>query len=148
MTTHKTTEKYDKPLPIIHPENKPYWDSLKAHQIKMQKCLDCGTIRFPVSPVCYKCFSGKSEWTPLSGKGKVSAWVIIVQATGNPAWQKDVPFNVALVDLAEGPRLTTNIVQVKNEDIYKGMPVEINYDDVTPEVTLAKFKPADASRRR
>ena len=146
MTTHETTQKYERPLPVIHPDNKPYWDSLKGHQIKMQKC-ECGTIRFPVSPVCYKCFSGKYEWVPLSGKGKVSAWVIIVQATGNPAWQKDCPFNVALVDLQEGPRLTTNVVQVKNEDIYKGMPVEISYDDVTPEVTLAKFKPSAGARR-
>ena len=148
MTADQTqrTEKYDKPLPIIHPDSKPYWDSLKAHEMKMQKCLDCGTVRYPVSPVCYKCFSGRYEWTKLSGRGKVSAWIVVVRATRNAAWDKDVPYNVALVDLDEGPRLTTNIVQVKNEEIYKGMVVEVVYDDVTPEVTLAKFKPVAKGR--
>ena len=86
MTTHEAPAKYDKPLPVIHPDNKPYWDSIKAHGVKMQKCLDCGTIRYPVSPVCYKCFSRKHEWTKLSGKGIVGAWIVVGSATGNPVW--------------------------------------------------------------
>jgi len=148
MTTHEAPAKYDKPLPVIHPDNKPYWDSIKAHQVKMQKCSDCGTVRFPVSPVCYKCFSWNHTWVPLSGKGKVGSWIVVAQATGNPVWSKDVPYNVALVDLEEGPRVTSNILQVNNDDIYTGMPVEAIYDDVTPEVSLLKFKPAAGATRK
>ena len=148
MTTEHAhaTQGYDKPLPVVHPDNQPYWDSLKAHHIKMQKCLDCGTLRYPVSPVCYKCFSWKHEWADVKGTGKLSAWLIVHQTRGDHAWPADVPFNVALVDLDDGPRLTTNIVDAAPEDLHPGMPVELVYVDVTPEVTLARFKPVSGRK--
>ena len=63
-------------------------------------------------------------------------------ATGNPAWSEDIPYVVALVDLAEGPRLTTNVVQTDPYSLVYGQPLEIVFDEVTSEVTLAKFRPA------
>jgi len=135
------TGDYKKPLPVIHPDNEPYWTALKNHEIRMQRCTDCNTLRYPVSPVCHKCLSEGVTWEQLSGKGTLRSWIVVEAATGNPAWSEDIPYVVALVDLAEGPRLTTNIVECDPYALEYGQPVEIVYADVTPEVTLAKFKP-------
>ena len=137
-----TTSTYKKPLPMIHPDNAPYWAALKNHELRMQRCSDCGTLRYPVSPVCFKCLSDKVDWEQLSGKGTLGTWIVVEQATGNPAWQEDVPYVVALVNLAEGPRPTTNVAGIDPDKLKYGMPLEVVFEDVTPEVTLAKFKPA------
>lgn len=141
MATKESSTGYQKAAPVIHPENRTYWESLKSHELRLQKCMDCGTVRYPISPVCHKCFSSRTEWSKLSGRGRVSVFVTVVEATGSPAWAKDLPYNVALVDLEEGPRVTANIVGIKNEKVYNGMPVEAVFEDVTPELTLLKFKP-------
>ena len=77
----------------------------------------------------------------LSGRGKVNSWVVFHQAYFS-SFKDDIPYNVAEVELEEGPRLLTNLVEVDDADIQIGMPVEIIFDDITDEVTLAKFKPA------
>ena len=63
MTTHDgheaSSSPYKKQLPIIHPENAPYWESLKKHELRLQRCTECATLRYPVSPVCYQCMSTK-----------------------------------------------------------------------------------------
>jgi len=137
-----TTRAYKKPLPMIHPDNEPYWAALKQHELRMQRCQECGTLRYPVSPVCHKCLSDQVDWEQLSGKGTLGTWIVVEQATGNPAWQEDVPYVVALVNLAEGPRLTSNVVGIDPDKLRYGMPLEVVFDEVTPEVTLAKFRPA------
>ena len=141
MTTQPAST-YKRPLPVIHPDNAPYWAALKNHELRMQRCKDCNTLRYPVSPVCYNCLSENCEWEQLSGKGTLGTWIVVETATGNPAWQEVVPYVVALVNLAEGPRITTNIVDIEPDKLKYGMPLEIVYDDVTPQVTLAKFRPA------
>ena len=70
----------------------------------------------------------------------MNSWVVFHQAYFS-SLKDDVPYNVAEVELEEGPRLLTNLVEVGNEEIRIGMSVEVVYDDVTDEVTLAKFKP-------
>jgi uncharacterized OB-fold protein len=133
---------YKKQLPMIHPANAPYWAALKNHELRMQRCKECGTLRYPVSPVCYQCMStNEPDWELLSGKGTLTSWIVVERATGNPAWSEDVPYVVAYVDLDEGPRLTTNIVETDPFALTAGLRVEVVFDDVTPEVTLAKFRP-------
>ena len=145
MTTHESApaSTYKKPLPAIHPENAPYWAALKEHELRLQRCRQCATLRYPASPVCYGCMStAEPAWEQLSGKGTLGAWIVVERATGNPAWSEEVPYVVAYVDLDEGPRLPTNIVGVDPYALKTGMRVEVVFDDVTPEVTLAKFQPA------
>ena len=78
----------------------------------------------------------------MSGRAALGTWIVVERATGNAAWQEVAPYVVALVNLDEGPRLTTNIVGIDPEDLHYGMRLEIVFDDVTPEITLAKFRPA------
>ena len=131
---------YPKPLPAKSPLNAPYWDGLKRHELRLQRCQDCGTIWYPPAPFCPGCWSRQVLWQTLSGRGTVNTWVVFHQAYF-AAFTADVPYNVAEVELDEGPRLLTNLVAVENDAITIGMPVEIIFDDVTDEVTLAKFRP-------
>jgi uncharacterized OB-fold protein len=138
---------YAKPLPPIDPLTAPFWDSVKAHAMRLQRCGACGTFVFFPRPLCPVCFSDALEWTPVSGRGVVHAFTI-PHRHPSAAFQPDLPYVVAIVELEEGPRLMTNLVQVAPDasQIAVGMPVEVVYDDVTPEVTLPKFRPT--ARRR
>ena len=130
---------YLKPLPTITDENREFWDGAKRGEIRMQKCGGCGHIRYPISHVCPKCLSYDFEWSDLSGRGKVFSYVVFHQLY-NRAFEKDVPYNVALVQLDEGPRMYGNVVGVPNDDVKVGDMVEAVFDPVTPEVTIPRFK--------
>ena len=134
-------DEYRKPLPVITPLNRPFWEAAKGGELRLQRCLECGQVWFPIGPVCPDCWSERFEWAPMSGRGKLSNWVIYHQAF-HDAYREEVPYNVAEVELEEGPRLMTNIVGVKNEELFYGLPVEVYFDSVTPEVTLVKFRKA------
>ncbi len=132
---------YLKPLPTITPLNQPYWDSLRRHELRMQRCDKCARVWYPPSPLCPRCWSRQFSWTPLSGRGRVSSWVVFHQPYFK-GFESEIPYNVAEVELDEGPRLMTNLVGIANHDIRAGMRVEVVYDDVTADLTLARFKPS------
>jgi uncharacterized protein len=133
---------YAKPLPQPDPITEPYWDSLKAHAMRLQRCGSCGRFVFFPRALCPFCFSDALTWTPVSGRGVVHAFTV-PHRHPSPAFQPDLPYVVALVELEEGPRLMTNLIDVPPDpaQIAVGMPVEVVYHDVTPEVTLPKFRP-------
>ncbi len=131
---------YQKPLPAISSLNKPYWDGLKHRKLLLPKCDECGRVWYPPAPLCPGCWSRKFTWTELSGRGRVNSWVVFHQSYFR-SYDDDIPYNVAEVELVEGPRLLTNLVGIASDQIKAGMAVEIVFDDVTDEVTLAKFRP-------
>jgi uncharacterized OB-fold protein len=130
---------YRKPLPTITDFNRGFWEGCKQGKLQMQKCGDCGHIRYPISHVCPDCLSYKFEWTPLSGRGEVFSHIVFYQFY-NKTFADDVPYNVALVQLEEGPRMYSNIVGVDNDAVKVGDKVEVVFDPVTPEVTIPKFQ--------
>ena len=131
---------YKKPLPIPNPDTKPFWDYCKKHELRMQKCSHCGYIRYPASIICPECHSMEAEWTRLSGKGKVFSF-IIYRRLYNKAFSDDTPYCTASIELEEGPRMPSNIIGCKLDDIKIDMPVEVHFEDVTDEFALPKFKP-------
>lgn len=133
---------YNKPLPLISSLNKPYWDGLKNRELRLQKCDDCGEVRYPPAPLCPQCWSRGYSWAKLSGHGKVNSWVVFHQSYFR-GYDDTLPYNVAEVELDEGPRLLTNLVGIENDAIRTQLPVEIVFDDVTSEITLAKFRPRE-----
>ena len=130
----------EKPLPRPTEDSAPYWEAARAGELRMQRCLDCGHVRFPPAVLCARCLSERSEWMRLSGRGTVFSWVVVHQSQ-HPAFNPDAPYNVAIVELEEVPRLHTNLVQCSGEDIRIGMPVEVVFQRVNDEVTLVKFRP-------
>jgi len=130
---------YTKPLPAVTDENREFWEGARRGKLRMQKCDDCGHIRYPISHVCPKCLSYNFGWTDLSGQGEVFSYVVFHQLY-NKAFEKDIPYNVALVQLAEGPRMYSNIVGVDNAAVKIGDKVEAVFDPVTREVTIPRFR--------
>ena len=132
-------EGYNKPLPEITDDNRPFWEGCKRHELLIQKCSGCGQVRH-TSPICPECWSTEFQWVQAGGRGKVYTWTVFHQSH-HPAFEPDLPYNVAIVELEEGPRMLTNLVGIANEGIQADMAVEITWDDVTDEITLPKFKP-------
>lgn len=123
-------------------EAQPFWDNLKEHKLTVQQCNACGTyFNFPPQAMCAKCLSSDNEWVPVSGKGTVYSFVTYHRAW-HPAYQDQIPYNVSLVDLDEGPRLVSNVVDETPEKLDCDQPVEVVFEDVTEDVTLYKFRPA------
>jgi uncharacterized OB-fold protein len=132
---------YAKPLPRVTADNRPFWEAARRHQLALQRCAECGRFRYPPAPVCPECLSERAEWTPVSGRGTVSTFVVFHQRYF-PSFADEIPYNVVQVRLDEGPRLTANLVDVPNNRIRIGLRVEVVWDDVTPEVSLPRFRRA------
>ncbi|MFC1823441.1 Zn-ribbon domain-containing OB-fold protein [Thermodesulfobacteriota bacterium] len=132
-------KEYAKPLPDITDDNRPFWEGCKRHELLLQKCGDCGQVRYH-SPICPECWSTEHQWVQAGGRGKVYTWTVFHQ-NYHPAFEPDLPYNVAIVELEEGPHMLTNLIEITNEDIRPDMAVEIAWDDVTEEITLPKFRP-------
>jgi hypothetical protein len=84
------------------------------------------------------------EWSQVSGRGTIHSYTVVRRAPG-PAFAADVPYAVVLVDLAEGPRMLSNLVDADVEAIRIGDPVEVVFDAVTDDITLPRFRPAPAA---
>ncbi|PFG74617.1 Zn-ribbon domain-containing OB-fold protein [Tepidiforma thermophila] len=126
-------------IPVPEPDeaSRPFFDGAAAGRLMLMRCIDCQTWRLPARQHCDVCLSDRYTWEAASGRGRVRTFGIMHQRY-HPAFQ--VPYNVTVVELDEGPRLPTNLVEVANEDIYVGMSVEVvfeRYDDVT----LPRFRP-------
>ena len=134
---------YKKPLPTITDENRPFWEGCKQGKLQLQKCGQCGHIRYPISHVCPDCLSYEFTWQQLSGRGDVFSYVVFHQLY-NKAFADDIPYNVALVQLEEGPRMYSNIVGVDNDAVKIGDKIEVMFDPVTPEISIPKFRLREA----
>jgi uncharacterized OB-fold protein len=132
-----------KPLPIISDFNRPYWEGARRHELRIQRCNACRKVWAPNAPVCPHCFSEDYSWEKTDGRGKIASWVVFHKVY-HPGFARDVPYNVAFVELAEGPRIISNIVGVKNEELQIGMPVEVVFEDVNDTISLPKFRKAPA----
>lgn len=133
---------YDKPLPEFRPETKPYWEGTKNHELLIPRSKESGEFFFyPRALSPGEDMSENLEWVKASGKAKV--WTYAIHHMGpTKAYKGDPPYVVALVELDEGVKMMTNIVDCDPHDVKVGMEVEVVFDDVTDEVTLPKFKPA------
>ncbi len=134
-------KKYLKPLPHLDEENRPWWEALKRHELYVQKCRDCGDMRYYPRAQCPSCLSPRTEWVRAHGRGKVYTFTATYQ-NQSPGFRESLPYIMAYIELDEGLKMLTNLVDCRPEDVKIGMPVEVVYEDVTPEVTLAKFRPA------
>ena len=131
---------YSKPLPKVNADNYEFWTGCKKHELRFQKCKACGHVRWPASMICPMCYSQETQWIVAGGKAKVYTFVVYHVAY-HPGFEKDVPYVVADVELEEGPRLLTNIVGCQPDEVTCEMPVEVTWEDITPEFSLPKFKP-------
>jgi uncharacterized protein len=135
------TTAYAKPIPGPDEESQPFFDGANAHRLMLMRCDGCGRYRYPSRDRCDACWSTASSWVRASGRGTVYTFGLMHQLY-HPGFKAEIPYNVAVVELEEGPRMTTNIVGVPNDQIRVGMPVEVVFEDISPEISLPKFRSA------
>jgi uncharacterized OB-fold protein len=133
------TREYNLPLPYPGPDDQGFWEGTKRHELLIQRCSGCGALRFWGKPMCAECNSFDSEAVPASGRGTIWSYTTTYHGWSR-AWKEAVPYTAVVVQLDEGPRLTSNLVDAEPEAIRVGLPVEVAFDDVTPEITLPKFR--------
>ena len=133
-----TAVRFDLPAPDESTE--PYWAATRDGKLLVKRCGDCRRHHFYPRPFCPRCWSENVEWTEASGRGTVYTYST-VRVNDLPPFGEKVPYHVAIVELDEGPRLMTNLVDCEAEDIRIGMPVEVTFREHDEEFTLAVFRP-------
>ena len=126
------------PVPEPRPETIKFWEGCKAGEFRLQKCDDCGKVIFYPRAICPGCMSSNISWITSSGKGQVYTFSIHHRGA-TPAFK--TPYVVALVDLEEGVRVMTNVVNCDVNDVKIGMKVNVIFEPLTDEISLPKFQP-------
>lgn len=127
-----------RPRPAINLDNRFWFDAAQDRRLLIQRCADCGTLRHPPGPCCPEC--GSFEWDTVEASGEASlySWVV-AHHPRHPAF--DYPLLVAVIELAEGTRLITNLVGAAAADLSIGMPLRLEWLEADPELTLPVFRP-------
>ena len=124
--------------PSMTADTQFFWDAVREHRLLIQRCASCGALRHPPRPMCPQCESFEWDTVEASGRGNVVSFVI----PHHPPlpWLPE-PYVVALIDLAEGTRLVSNIVGVAAEDVMIAMPVRVRFEHFDGDVVLPLFEP-------
>ncbi len=133
---------YNKPLPEFRPETRPFWDAAKEHRLVIPRSRETGEFFFyPRALSPGEDMSDDIEWVESEGRGKV--WTFSIHHMGpSKAYKGEPPYVVALIEMEEGVKMMSNVVDIDPHEVSIGMDVQVVFDDVTDEVTLPKFKPA------
>jgi uncharacterized OB-fold protein len=127
-------------LPQPTPETQHFWDGTRAGELRLQRCDECAKIYFPPRPFCPGCASRAVSIVKASGKARLYSYVI----HHRPVPGFTPPYAIAVVELDEGPRMMTNIVECPQtpEALQLDMPVEVVFEAQNETITLPFFRPA------
>ena len=129
-----------KPLPRITGETKPFWNAARLGTLAIQRCDDCHQYQWYPRGFCSNCWSTHIRYVKASGKGTVWTYTITYQ-NRSPGFSQEVPYVLALVELDEGVKVFTNIIECKPDDVQIGMAVEVVFVQATPQIHIPMFKP-------
>ena len=129
-----------KPVPEVTDELRPFFAAAREGRLVVQRCRGCGERRLPPREICHRCLGRDSEWAEASGRGTVYSFNVMHQVY-HPGFAAEVPYAVVLVELEEGGRVLSNLVDCPPGDVRIGLPVEVTFERLTDEVTLPKFRP-------
>ena len=127
-----------RPRPAINQDNAFWFDAARHHRLVIQRCVSCGTLRHPTGPMCGHCRSLDWDTVDACGRGVVYSFVV----NHHPRLDAfDYPLIVAVIELEEGTRLVANMVGAAPGEMRIDMPVELDWIDADPELTLPAFRP-------
>src|SRR3954464_4882676 len=131
---------------VVNDENREYHRFLKRREFRLQRCQDCGYLRPPARRECPECLSERFDWEVLSGEAYVRTFIWyfedVLDSRYTSAWAyRDVPYNVAIVKLAEGPELITNIVETRFGVLQADQQVRPVFVDISEEYGILRFAP-------
>lgn len=127
------------PAPRVTSETKPFWDGTGEGRLLLPRCLSCATIIWYPRAFCPSCHTDGVEWIEASGRGEVYSFSITRKGDGE--FRDAAPYVLAYVELDEGPRLLTNIVECDPETVAIGQSVEVVFDHTDRGTALPRFRP-------
>jgi uncharacterized OB-fold protein len=132
---------YAGPIPVPTPETRPFWDAARRHELVLQRCRSCGRHVFYPRAACPHCLGADLAWERVSGQGRVHTFTVVHR--GLRGFPLGPPYVIAIVELDEGPRLMTNLVDVEPDPakIRIGMRVAVVFEDVSDTIALPRFRP-------
>lgn len=130
-----------KAQPSPTPDSAPFWAGCALHELRYQRCHDCGRVQPLPRSLCLDCHGSTLEWARASGHGRILSYTV-VHRPPTPAWREDVPYVIAIIDLDEGFRLMVNVAGGPQEGLMIDAPVDICFverDGVSlPEARLVR----------
>ena len=140
MATERSANAYQRTLPGLTPETRPFWTGGAEGELRVLRCQACGYWLHPPQPRCPNCLSEELAPAALSGRGEVETFTINIKAWGQGM---EVPYVIAIVALPEqaGLRITTNIIGCPPDQVRIGMPVRVTFEQ-DEDVWLPMFEPA------
>jgi uncharacterized OB-fold protein len=126
------------PAPIINVETKPYWDATTEGRLMVVRCKACSTVIWYPRAFCPECNSFDVEWIQASGKGTIYSYTVNRRGQAD---YRDLTYVLAYVQLEEGPRMLTNIVDCDPDSVKVGQAVEVVFHKTSAEASLPRFRP-------
>lgn len=132
-------------LPAVTPLDAPFWNGLREGKLQLQQCAACRSYQYPPETFCYECGSTDIEWKTASGRGTVYSFITVHQRF-HAAFTDEIPYNVSIVQLEEGPRIVSNVIGIPPHDVQVDMAVKASPQPITDERNALYFKPANLGR--
>jgi len=131
------------PPPMADTTTLPWWQAPAEHRLVVQRCTSCQHTRLPPAPVCPECRGADADWQEVSGRGELYTYSIVHRPI---AAGQELPYVVAVIALEDsgGVRILSNIVDVDVAELEVGMPVELVWEDMSPELAIPRFRPLRA----
>ena len=130
-----------RPLPVVQPWSEAFWEGAREGKLLLQHCKSCGAMIFYPRKFCPECWSAEIGWKEASGRATIYTFSTAYDMV-EPRFWTDIPYTIAYVDLKEGPRMMTRIVECAPADIKIGMEVEVVFHKLDDKFCLPYFRPA------
>jgi uncharacterized protein len=127
------------PAPQVNTETKPFWDATTEGRLLLARCRACSTVIWYPRAFCPVCQSFDIEWIQASGRGTIYSYTVNRRGQGD---YRDLTYVLAYVELAEGPRMLTNIVDCDPEQVAIGQAVQLVFHPTAAGPALPRFRPA------
>jgi uncharacterized protein len=128
------------PEPVPNLETEPFWDAAADGRLVLPRCDSCGTVIWYPRRFCPSCRATSVSWIEASGRGTVYSFTVVRKAPGR--WREAAPYVIAYVELEEGPRVLTNLVDVEPDAVEVGMAVAVTFDATPEGHAVYRFRPA------
>jgi uncharacterized protein len=128
-------------LPTPEGDTFEFWQAAKEGRLLIKRCGDCGKFSYYPRPFCPTCWGENVEWYQASGAATLYTWSVIY-SNDQPIFRDRVPYVAAVVDLAEGPRMMTNVVETPFEDLEVGMALTVQFMAISDDFSIPVFVPA------
>lgn len=130
-------------LPTQEGDTLEFWEAARQERLLIRRCDDCGTYSYYPRPFCPDCWSEQVVWHQASGEATLYSWSVVYR-NDQPPFRDRVPYVAAVVELAEGPRMTTNVVDAPFDRLEVGMALRVRFMPISDDVTIPVFAPASA----